>query len=177
MTIQLKQQFLASVRVNEKEQAIGNSLRAAFKRNPTYVVPVWNRGAFREEFAGEISSYGELYRNGIGESEHNQFIEDIAARLSGKYHSILQNSCLRIGTVQKALNLYLKIVWCLDPDWPLPPHCPIDRIVLNAAGIRGNWTQLNSIVTYKDWVSRLQQFAVDAGYNSLAEWELDLWKA
>jgi hypothetical protein len=172
-----KQLFLRCVSVNAKEDAIGNSLRAAFRRNPTYAVPLWHRAPFREAFTNEIIAHGELYRNRMKESEHNQFIQDIAIRLSAEYGSVLQNGSLRIGIVQKALNLYLKIIWCLDPDWPIPPHCPIDRRVLSAAGINGNWTQLDSIAIYKDWVSRLRAHAARAGYSSLAQWELDFWNA
>jgi hypothetical protein len=36
---------------------------------------------------------------------------------------------MRIGLAQKALNLYLKYLWCLG-EIHEPPHCPLDSIVL-----------------------------------------------
>ena len=181
MTLQTrKQRFLRAVNIdandaNAKEQAISNCLRAAFGRNPTYTVPTQGRKSFHNAFGNELRTRSKKYQDGITEDAHIRIIESIANDLSERYGSILQNECLRIGTVQKALNLYLKIIWCIDPNWATPPHCPIDRIVLRAAHLYGNWTQLDTIEEYKDWVSKLRTYALSTGYSSLAEWELYIW--
>lgn len=52
-----------------------------------------------------------------------------AASLSSEYVSVLADGRMKIGHAQKALNLYLKYMWCAG--WVRePPHCPFDRIVL-----------------------------------------------
>ena len=62
----------------------------------------------------------------------------------------------------------------MEPGWPIPIHCPIDRVVLREARITGAWTKLDDIDVYKDWVFQLREFAASKSH-SLAEWELLFW--
>ena len=101
----------------------------------------------------------------------------MADALSSDYKGDLVLGRLRIGTVQKALNLYLKTVWCMEPSWPTPPHCPVDRIILERAGINGSWTKLDSMSTYCEWIERLRKHASGNGFDSVAEWELCAWQS
>ncbi len=176
MTIQSrKQEFLRSVSVQTREHAINNCLIASVRRNQTYAISFDGREPFRKAFTSELLTQSERYQIGVGENEHLNIIENIAKKLTETHGNILHGGCLRIGTVQKGLNLYLKMLWCLEADWPTPPHCPIDRIVLQAARIYENWTQLNSIAMYQEWVSKLHTHAARLGFSSLAEWELYTW--
>lgn len=77
----------------------------------------------------------------------------------------------RIGVAQKALNLYLKYLWCLDRI-PVPPHCPFDSTVLRELELEFSWTRSSKIEDYKSWVEHAK---VAAGTKTLAEWELQLW--
>ena len=179
MTVQSKKQdFLQYLGVETKSQATRTLLWAALRHNLTYkdTATAGDRRRFGIAFKKELVALAERYQNGVTENEHIGFIEEVAIRLSEAYGEILQGDCLRIGTVQKGLNLYLKILWCLDPEWPTPPHCPIDRQILQAACIYSNWTDLNSLSTYKDWIAKIKTQVVNGEYESLAEWELCTWK-
>lgn len=170
-----KNKFLKRIQVQTPTQGLDNCLSAALQHNPTYIRTQVNRSSFRRALINELWKQTEIYRYENTEEAHIKTISDIANSLSEQYTCILHNGRLRIGTVQKALNLYLKILWCIEPDWPIPPHCPIDRIILQAAHIRGNWTRLDCVDTYKNWVSQLQVHAESFNYSSLSEWELATW--
>ena len=77
---------------------------------------------------------------------------------------------IRIGSAQKALNLFLKYLWCIG-EAPEPPHCPFDFQIISKLppAVRCNWTELDSIETYRALVAAAKTAA--AG-QSLAEWEL-----
>ena len=173
----LKEDFLKRTRVDSRDSAMSNSIQAALQHNPTYLpnVSTESRRCFRDAFATSIYKQSQRYRFGVAEHEHLAGIEEITKKISQEHGKILRNNCLRIGTTQKALNLYLKFLWCLETDWVTPPHCPIDRIVLQKARIVGKWTQLNSIDQYVCWISQLKDFAKGQEYTNLAEWELTLW--
>jgi hypothetical protein len=81
----------------------------------------------------------------------------------------------RIGSAQKALNLYLKYLWCLGLI-ARPPHCPFDyRILAKLPTCNVKWTQLDSIVKYKEIVGEAEQLAKGKRL-SLADWELEEWQ-
>lgn len=85
----------------------------------------------------------------------------------------LSDGRFRIGLAQKALNLYLKYLWCAGFA-ARPPHCPVDAIILESAGIRAAtpWTRLDSIEEYARLIEALR--AIASG-RPLAEWELEVW--
>jgi len=94
---------------------------------------------------------------------------------------VLANDEIAIGVVQKLLNLYLKYKWCLG-QIPSPPHCPIDRIILNI--VNGDleapakmktipaWTKIKTIDEYKKLISLIRKVADQKQYPSIAEYEL-----
>jgi hypothetical protein len=86
-----------------------------------------------------------------------------------EHANALNGSRFRIGSAQKALNLYLKMLWCFDRI-PAPPHCPFDRIVLSHVPDceRIKWTELDSPSEYR----RIVSCARSVAGGSLAEWEL-----
>ena len=176
-----KQGFLAVGGVRTGDQAARHSLQAALQTRGgklVYVAGVLEdkRAPFRNAFAGLLRMHAERCRQKVHEHTHIAAIESISTELSRQFASILCDGCLRIGIAQKAFNLYLKYMWCLDPTWPVPPHCPIDGLILHAAGVSGAWTSMNSLAIYSEWISALRIHAKKAGYSSLAEWELDEWR-
>lgn len=172
-----QQAFLKRTKVCSPETALSNSLRAALQHNPTYVTSsAQERGAFGNAFKGELTARGLLCCSPVTDGEHLAAIQGIAKALSEQYKRILKDGHLRIGAVQKALNLYLKFLWCLDPTRPTPLHCPIDRTVLRAGGIKGVWTRLDKISVYWKWILELRAYSESNGYANLAEWELDVWE-
>jgi hypothetical protein len=79
---------------------------------------------------------------------------------------------MRIGIAQKAVNLYLKFLWCYG--WiPEPPHCPIDRTVLEEVGDNSSWTKIKDIPEY---VEKIKKIEAKKGDKSFSEWEYELFE-
>jgi hypothetical protein len=133
------------------------------------------RRALRSALRRALENLIEQYRNGLSEAEHIANIDQLAQMLSAEHADALNSGRFRIGSAQKALNLYLKLLWCLDRI-PTPPHCPFDAIVLSRVpGCEHvRWTQLDSLPEYQRIVACARTAAHD---GSLAEWELHLYTA
>jgi hypothetical protein len=133
------------------------------------------RNRFRLALRCTLESLAQQYRTRVTDARHVANIKDLARTLSKRHPDALNGARFRIGPAQKALNLYLKMLWCLDRI-PTPPHCPFDRIVLShVPGCeRVNWTQLDSLPEYE----RIVRCARSAANGvALADWELHLYTA
>ncbi len=110
------------------------------------------------------------YRQCVDDEVHIGNIELLAKRVSASCGKLLCNNRFRIGSAQKALNLFLKYLWCLGKV-ARPPHCPFDRriIVDQLKDVRCNWTECDDIECYRRWVAEAKE---KAGTRSIAEWEL-----
>jgi hypothetical protein len=53
-------------------------------------------------------------------------------------------------------NLFLKYLWCLEVIKTLPPHCPVDRIVIAKTRLREkpNWTDITARAKYEKLSTR-----------------------
>ena len=122
----------------------------------------------------------------VGCERHIKNIKNLSSTLSGRYKGILLDGTFRIGTAQKALNLYLKYCWARGIVKE-PPHCPIDSIVL--ANVKKcassdecricrevTWTKISCASEYRHFVENAKAEAGRYGL-SLARWELKLWNA
>ena len=131
------------------------------------------RNRFRLALRQALENFTDQYRSPVTHDRHIANIDDLSRTLSKRHPAALNGQRFRIGSAQKALNLYLKMLWCFDRI-PTPPHCPFDRIVLShVPGCeRVNWTQLDSLPEYE----RIARCARSAANGvSLAEWELHLY--
>lgn len=126
---------------------------------------------FRRALRSRLERLTDQYAAGVSEDQHLANIENLANELSDS--DALKDRRFRIGSAQKALNLYLKYMWC-SGRIPTPPHCPFDSVVLERLpGCRNvRWTQLDSLREYKQIVEEAKK---GAGGKSLAEWELRLY--
>jgi hypothetical protein len=133
------------------------------------------RMAFRGALRFELERLAEQYRGVVSERRHFANIERLAKMLSDKHPKALSGKRLRIGSAQKALNLYLKYMWCMG-HIPIPPHCPFDaRVLSQVSDCRDmRWTQLDSVSEYEHIVNCAK---AAAGGLPLAEWELRLYNA
>ena len=152
------------------------SWSASVQHNSIYANDV-NRNK-RIEFRHEIEKFIDecmisKYKKAITEEEHIHNLEEIKNFAENKFSLILKNKKHKIGTIQKHLNLLLKYYWC--NGWiKMPVHCPIDRIILNEAGINDvSWTKLEKIGEYEETIMRLRNVIKE---KNLAEWELRIWQ-
>jgi hypothetical protein len=119
-------------------------------------------------------------KNDICSMERRRFLANewftmtlMATVLSHRYGEALRDGRFRIGPAQKALNLYLKYMWCVG-EIPTPPHCPFDsKIIYHLRGCEDvKWTKLVSLDEYMKLVRTARQ---EAKGRSLAEWELKVF--
>ena len=158
-----------------KDQFFSNTLQATAQRAGLYRQDSSDeaKGAFRSALKTRLRALVEQYRNGLSEELHLANISGLADELSGVHAEALNGGRFRIGTAQKALNLYLKYWWCAG--WIAePPHCPFDAIILayvpECRDMR--WTKLDSLEDYK----RIVHFSkIVAAGRSLSEWELAVY--
>jgi hypothetical protein len=100
-------------------------------------------------------------------------LKALSERLSQDHADALRAGRFRFGTAQKALNLYLKYLWCIGRV-PTPPHCPFDYQVISTLP---GWqaikrTALTSRAKYLHLVAAARKRADGV---PLAEWELKLY--
>ena len=115
------------------------------------------------------------YKSACTEADHIANIESLVhyATVAGK--EILGDSGYKFGVAQKLLNLLLKYLWCLG-HIAEPPHCPIDRIILNKTALKDrlNWTQIVTAKQYGSAIAAIQTVASKQGLT-LAQWELKFY--
>ena len=134
--------FLEVDGIRTEEEAIQWSINAAVQRNRVYR-SFDRRQEFRADWKRIIRNESRRYRSlceSLSDSQHCGIIRVISDHLSTAFAASLNNGRLRYGTSQKAFNVYLKYLWHLGEISP-PPHCPVDRIVLNALRIAEAWTK------------------------------------
>lgn len=121
-----------------------------------------------------LTETAEQYTKPVSDEVHVKNIVRLADAISAKCGAFLVDRHLRIGIAQKALNLYLKYLWCLE-QIPTPPHCPLDSIVIAhlPQTVQVSWTQLDNVPTYLALVAAAKEIA---GGQSLAEWELKVFQ-
>jgi len=175
MTLAMLDPFLEQTHVTDEKRAMREAINAAIqqRKNKVYSDGVGDaqRKQFRSELGSLMRAAAKRYVQSVSDDEHFANIGDLAQTLTHRYGSILKDGRFRYGTAQKAFNLYLKFLWKLE-QIPTPPHCPVDGIVLSAAGIQGSWTRSDDQDEYANWIKILRR---RAGPLSLSDWEYELW--
>jgi hypothetical protein len=110
------------------------------------------------------------YVTEVSEDAHVKNIERIVWSVSRRHSGLLADGRFPVASAQKALNLYLKYLWCVGRIMR-PQHCPIDAFVLRAANLKSArpWTKMATIEEYK---ATIEQLKARTDGLSLAEWEL-----
>jgi hypothetical protein len=95
------------------------------------------RSQFQDALRRALEEWLPQYKNEVSHERHCANIKALADDLSAAHEDALADGKFRIGSAQKALNLYLKFMWCLG-QIEQPPHCPFDsRILAMIPGCRG----------------------------------------
>ncbi|MBN1997123.1 hypothetical protein JW935_06195 [candidate division KSB1 bacterium] len=152
---------------------LSNTQGSSFQRAYVYKEDI-DKQEFVKAFRNKLESLKETYRKEVSEEDHIKNIEKFREELSQKFPDILKGGKMRFGIAQKAVNLYLKFLWCLEYI-NKPPHCPIDRTVLTKVGYDIKWTELDDMKKYKEIIKSIKVKAEEKN-QSIAEWELDLWQ-
>jgi hypothetical protein len=73
----------------------------------------------------------QYYSRKVDDVTHIRNIAALARFVSTTSGVFLNGGTLFFGVAQKALNLYLKCLWCWDPNF-IPPHCPFDDKIIKS---------------------------------------------
>jgi hypothetical protein len=153
------------------------TIRGAFQRARVYTPEAEESAKAKvwEALRSWLGQHESRYCGDVTEEDHIRNIVSLSEALSKDHADTLVNGRFRIGVAQKALNLYLKYLWCLGKV-SRPPHCPFDAIVIGTlAGCSDiNWTKLDCLEGYQRLVKAAKE---RAGAASLAEWELEVTAA
>lgn len=170
-----------------ENELIAASIAGAFQRAKVYAnaMDYYNprRNVLRERLSNLLRNLACKYAEPVSEDEHNSNIELIADVLTHEFGTtgLLRDNQFRVGVAQKALNLLLKYLWCLDKV-PTPPHCPFDNEIISQLDLnieqkkRVQWTELKCLGEYQLLVDAAKKKA-EAENLSLSAWELKYWKA
>lgn len=113
------------------------TINGALQRSSTYATESdHDRETVRRKLKSNLREIAKSYSAAVGEEQHIRNIQELASRLNRDCARFLNGGCLRFGIAQKALNLYLKYLWC-PGRIPLPPHCPFDDRVINGVNGKG----------------------------------------
>jgi hypothetical protein len=116
----------------------------------------------------------------VSGERHKENINQLANDLTAEFGNILCKGKFRIGIAQKALNLYLKYLWCMDQA-ALPPNCPFDSGIIGKLPLTPQqkreleWTRLDRMDGYQALVEAGEKKIKETGDPSMAEWELRQW--
>jgi hypothetical protein len=158
-----------------KSEAAAAAIAASLQRSRTYTQGASDeeRGRLREQMREALEVIGGRYNAHVSEPEHMDNLAEFQRRVSAGCERFLEGRELRIGVAQKALNLYLKYLWCMG-EIPPPPHCPFDHRLISLLGRVSsiNWTEMTERKLYEELVKEAKG---KAGGKSLAVWELVEW--
>ncbi|UAB69034.1 hypothetical protein INR79_10860 [Vibrio sp. SCSIO 43132] len=172
----MKKEFILKI-------ALSNSIIAAFQRGNVYRKKTkdeketsYNRekNGLRDTVKTELFALEEVYQRKVDNKDHINNISAIVVNVTQKHSEILNQGEFRVGTAQKAVNLYLKFLWVYGYIPQEPPHIPLDGIVLRAISSKVNWTEMNCIKEYEFLINEAKETAQEANL-SLSEWEMNLW--
>jgi hypothetical protein len=161
-------------RVYLQREAFEAALVAVTHRTGLYLPEVGDtkRRQFQDELRTRLETLAVSYEQDVPEHVHETHIEDLVASCSRCYGHWFTEGQFRWGIAQKALNLYLKHLWC--HGWiGMPPHCPIDNLVMAQVDTdrRQRWMRIDNRGIYRSIIEALK---VEAKGVPLALWELQL---
>ena len=153
------------------------SVSGALQHSGTYQKSVSeaDKKRLRSFLRERLVRIADEYTSSVAEDRHLSNINGLADAVSSRFPGLLENGRFRIGVAQKALNLYLKYLWCLGKI-PEPPHCPFDSSVLSSIPTYDGptWTSMKKIDDYRKLVQAAKREAVKKQL-SLSKWELKIW--
>ena len=106
-----------------------------------------------------------------------KFSDDDLLGLIKKFSQEKEGISFKVGHSQKLINMLLKYYWCMGWLKMRPPHCPVDRIILEKTGVKRYgktpaWTKIDNIGDYKSYVEDIRKFA---NSQNIADWELKVY--
>jgi len=91
------------------------SINGALQHSSTYKPTAGKKDpeTLQRELRTGLCDIAARYSSEVGEGQHLENIQELARRVNKSCASFLNGDHLRFGVAQKALNLYLKYLWCV----------------------------------------------------------------
>jgi hypothetical protein len=155
------------------EEALSKSISAAVQHNRLYEnASNYERFGVRSFWKSKLLVLSNEFRE---HNWHEDAYEVEILKLKQAMNEEFRSSVdFRISHAQKSLGVFFKHLWCMDL-LPLPPQCPVDRIILTRANAPYNqrsWGFVNDIHIHREKYAILRTAARIAGFQSVPEWEL-----
>jgi hypothetical protein len=169
-----------------ESELVTASINAAFQRGNVYsdskAYSDPRREILRKRLSSLLRDLGTQYSETVSSVRHKQNIAKIADDLTTAFKDggLLRGNRFRVGIAQKALNLYLKYLWCLGKI-ATPPHCPFDDRIIGKLPLSEKqkrdlaWTALDSLDGYQVLIDAGLKKIKTTGHASLSDWELEEW--
>jgi hypothetical protein len=116
------------VSISEKKKFLHNQLHsmtlmATVQRGQIYgdAASAQDKASFQIALRRRLEDVAASYATSKTDTEHEQNILFLVSSLASLHGAVLLNGRFRIGSAQKALNLFLKYLWCLGEIPPPPP--------------------------------------------------------
>lgn len=161
----------------EKEFLMDEFLTFTLVGSLTRGIPIYKKNTterqkekFRNCLKNLLRKYAKQYYSPVCEDDHIRNLLSFQVKTE-KFTNILLFDKLKIGRVQKLLNLYLKYLWVWG-EISKPPHCPFDSIIITKLKLKIAWTDLDDIDRYRLLVRQAKKIA---NGQDLADWELEFW--
>ena len=183
-----KWQFIENIIIAD---SINSAIRTRKKDAPVYKKKPTESDSkkVRHKLASLLRDLRPQYASPVKDHEHKANIQKIADEMTSEFKNcgLLYEDSFRVGIAQKALNLYLKYLWCLaqleTPNMATPPHCPFDNGIIGTLHDlneeekqRLQWTTLDSLGDYQKLVEAGLKEIKATNQRSLSDWELNVWK-
>jgi hypothetical protein len=155
-----------------KKEFFNMAWNASVQRNLTYVknASETERKKFKDSIHKFLKKLEPLDEKPIAESQHIENIKKLIQYAEEIGGQILYNGEFKVANAQKLINVYYKYLWCAGLCG-MPVHCPVDRTVLEIAGIHDkNWTDMRALQEYLEIIAKLKEI-IGKG-KPLAVWEL-----
>jgi hypothetical protein len=134
-------------------EAYSRAVTAASQRNVLYLPDLGQRDRRCVRLHEITRKYA---RNGTSDKEYERDVRELSEYMNVHFGAAFRDSPhpryryapgFRISHAQKSLAVALKHLWCMG-DVAMPPQCPVDSVVLGAAGARypdTRWAYVNSV--------------------------------
>jgi hypothetical protein len=128
------------------------------------------KGKVKQEWLKLLCQRSLKYKTKIiSKKDYFDDVEEIKDAMNMEFSEIIN---FQYSHAQKSMSIFLKHLWCIERINE-PPSCPIDSIVLKAAGL-GNerWTQIHTKEKFIELFERIEDHA-HMNSKSIAQWELE----
>jgi len=171
-----------------RTKALSSAITASVQHNSLYRRNLEQeiKDAVLCEWRAYLDGLVERYKGSQSVKIYEQDIVTLKELMNGKFSEAFLSEPhdryktdpgFRISHAQKSISVFLKHLWCMG-EVACPPQCPVDRIILEAAGKRypdTKWGYVNTIEQHRLKVAFLEE-AKGQSLESLAEWELMRFK-